>query len=441
MNFVKLLRSSALYSTHELAVAALQAKLAALTDGEVAICSYGEDWASAKSIFGIAREKDGKHSYTILDNDAASQEIIDAIAALDASQSGTSVDGHVTVNVVETDGKITKVGVATNDIASAQALADEITRATDAEADLLEKIEEVEGNAAKYKVVALTAEEIALLPDGANVKEAFKVIAYTGEWETATDKTQVGETIKIYKDSSLKSATFVTEKPGEEEGTVVEGNFLKLVYILADGSESTVYVDMSTIITEAEVKNGIAVDASDNKLYVKLDATSDSFLTVGADGVKLSGVQDAIDTEIARATAAEEANATAIENLEAEVIKNEKVTAESIIKVVNAAGVIDGEGNIGYHKVEDANYIKDAVSIQGATEILDAKLKEVADEVSELGGDALKKVNGSNAITVSDKDAAKEQTISLKLDNATDNALSITENGLFLSNIWDCGEY
>ena len=57
-------------------------------------------------------------------------------------------------------------------------------------------------------------------------------------------------------------------------------------------------------------------------------------------------------------------------------------------------------------------------------------------------------ITKSNAITVSTK-ANKTQTVSLKLDTTTkpegftnaDNVLSITDNGLYLSSIIDCGTY
>ena len=50
---------------------------------------------------------------------------------------------------------------------------------------------------------------------------------------------------------------------------------------------------------------------------------------------------------------------------------------------------------------------------------------------------ALTGVEGSQAITVSGG-----KTVSLKLDTVkTDNALKINTDGLYLSNVWDCGEY
>ena len=126
-------------------------------------------------------------------------------------------------------------------------------------------------NAKSYSVAAISGEELAAL--GTNVKEAYKLVDGSGA--------QAGATIKIYKDSSLKSVA-------------LNGQSLDFTYILTDGSESTVGVDVSTFLAESEFGNGLQV--VEHKVSVKKDTDSESFLTVSADGVKLSGVQTAIDT-------------------------------------------------------------------------------------------------------------------------------------------------
>ena len=93
-----------------------------------------------------------------------------------------------------------------------------------------------------------------------------------------------GETIKIYKDSSLKEVKLVDQK-------------LVFTYILAEGNEKTVNVDVSTFLAESEFKDGLQV--TDHVVSVKIDSTSETFLTVGEGGVKLAGVQDAIDAKVA----------------------------------------------------------------------------------------------------------------------------------------------
>ena len=115
-----------------------------------------------------------------------------------------------------------------------------------------------------------------------NVKEAWKLVNKDG--------TQLGSTINIYKDSSLKSV----ELSGDTSTT---GQWLVFTYILADGTESKVSVDVSKFLVQAEFKSGVTA-TSDGIVKGVVDTTSESFLTVGANGFKLSGVQSAIDTAI-----------------------------------------------------------------------------------------------------------------------------------------------
>lgn len=144
----------------------------------------------------------------------------------------------------------------------------------------------VVGNAAKYKVVKLSAEDVSALSD-ANVKEAYKVVSYVGD--DIAHATQVGETIKIYKDANLESAQL---------GTGEDAQKLLLTYILANGTRETVPIDFKAIAFESEFKDGLAV-APNGEISVKRDVASEGFLTVGADGVKLAGVQNAINAAVA----------------------------------------------------------------------------------------------------------------------------------------------
>lgn len=126
-NFVKLLRSSAIYASRDAATTALQTQLAKLTDGEICVASYGDSWDKAKSIFGIARVQGDLRSYTIFDIDQQSSDVDKAIAALSADVTGTSKDETVKVQVVESDGKITSVNVTTDLKADKIQYTDEMT--------------------------------------------------------------------------------------------------------------------------------------------------------------------------------------------------------------------------------------------------------------------------------------------------------------------------
>ena len=152
---------------------------------------------------------------------------------------------------------------------------------------LEERVDALEDNveAISGDVIALSGEveankvKIELVTDGLeeNVREEYIL--------TNTAGTQLGETIKIYKDSSLKDAEFVTV-----DDTGKEGQFLKLTYILSNGEEKIVYVDMSLLVAETEFGDGLEV--IDGVAKVKVDPESDSYITVSPNGVKISGIAE-----------------------------------------------------------------------------------------------------------------------------------------------------
>lgn len=67
--FIKLKRNTTLFDGREVAVAGLKTQLEGLGDGEICVASYGADFASAKTIFGIARVNGDTKSSTIYDID------------------------------------------------------------------------------------------------------------------------------------------------------------------------------------------------------------------------------------------------------------------------------------------------------------------------------------------------------------------------------------
>lgn len=122
------------------------------------------------------------------------------------------------------------------------------------------------------------------------VREEYKLTKANGE--------QLGETIKIYKDSSIISIVLADE---DDKGT--KGQFLKYTYYDAESKVQSVYVNVSAFLVESEFKNGFDVNASTGVINVKIDSTSDEYLTVGENGVKLSGIKtkfDSLDEELAK---------------------------------------------------------------------------------------------------------------------------------------------
>lgn len=494
------------------------------------------------------------------------QAITDAIAALDSTVAAKAESNNqlsVLTGVTQTDGKLTGVAeVKLAAVAKTGSAADVATTAiagdtthvavagTNVSAQITsiaETLKTITNNDLKYITVKLSDTEASAL--GANVKEAYQVFAYTGTWNAATNKgTEVGEAIKIYKDASIhkiylgSEADTINETSGKiTTVTPTEANLrLNYAYLNANGTYELVKIPVDNFLRESEFKNGLQVNSG--VVSVKVDGTSENFLTVGKDGIKLSGVQTAIDTAIqgldATVTSTGDShvtvkvdetdgkvsgvtvtttglaldsavvknvtvngvNATVTSNkadvtikggniavadnytatvypekfeekvganhiatgdtvaaafkktentisvLATEVISNEKVTTAAVSKLAESAGVLGEGGVIEYVPDGSTTYISTATSVHDATVKLDAAIKN-------LGAGALTEVKGSNAIEVSTK-ASNSQTVSLKLDTTKDglapdgttptpgtNALAVNANGLYLSNVWDCGTY
>ena len=249
------------------------------------------DLEGLKALYGVV---DGKIKVEADRAKAAETALDDAIKAMDLND--TAVSGQFITAVHQTDGKVTvdRGGVsasmvtATNVEAGAGTVA--ITGATveDQIKSLGQTLKTVEGNAAKYKVVKLTPEEVTGLGDS-NVKEAYKVVSYVGADVEGTQYTTVGEPIKIYKDGNLKDAKLGTGKDAQK---------LILTYTKSDGTDAEVKVDFAAIAFNTEFKNGLQV-AENGEVSVQVDAASESVLTVGESGVKLAGVQAAINAAVA----------------------------------------------------------------------------------------------------------------------------------------------
>lgn len=142
----------------------------------------------------------------------------------------------------------------------------------------------------------------AITPSSTTVKEEYALIASDGT-------TQLGSSIKIYKDSSLVSITL--EDHDDQEHV---GQFLKYTYIDASGATQSTYVNVSAFLVENEFASGVTannagvvhgvVDSSSEKVitgYGTGDAGADvtaDVLTVGGNGFKVNNIQAAIDAKI-----------------------------------------------------------------------------------------------------------------------------------------------
>lgn len=153
------------------------------------------------------------------------------------------------------------------------------------------------GLTATIKVKALTAEEINALDDSINIKEAYKLIGNSDIIDS--------DIIKIYKDTSLLSVKVLhaerdkkpTYNPATKTWTDIdtptENNLaLCFAYQLVDGVDVQC-IALSDFLQDLTFANGVTKNGQTVEGVV--DQTSESFLTVGENGFKVSGIQDAID--------------------------------------------------------------------------------------------------------------------------------------------------
>lgn len=192
----------------------------------------------------------------------------------------------------------------------------EATNVEAALSELKEDIAEVGGAAKSYKIVEVTS------PASSTSLKEYKVQVAVGDGDFADDTDSA--TIVVPKDNA-----FVTAQLGhtgatvsQETGAITDGegeDALLIEYVNGSGVYTLVAVPIGAFLKEAEFKDGLQVNNSgevsaklgqglefggetgegvNQSIKVKVDSTSESFLSVGANGVKVSGVQDAINSAI-----------------------------------------------------------------------------------------------------------------------------------------------
>ena len=261
---------------------------------------------------------------------SVAKKVKDAVDALDVDP--ITEAGKAIVSVSETGGK---VSATTGDISAEHVIQDAAVTGEGAKDAVTVKtaIENLRTTVAANKVVAEDASVVVGTKDGetslkVGVADGEQVLSANGALKTTISLVEVtenlgtnvakayqlqgiggaqlGAQINIPKDSSLAQVYLGSATDSvDAEGNVTSsstGDFqsLNFVYHLEDGTYSLVPVDVSKFLTESEFADGLEV--ADHVVKVKVDTASEEFLSVGAGGVKLSGVQAAIDAAKASAT-------------------------------------------------------------------------------------------------------------------------------------------
>ena len=277
---------------------------------------------------------------------AATDTLGDALAKLQGQidsmdKDASAVDGQVVTTVVETDGKVTETKANVKDLQLGGYAKDASATGAIASADTinaaLSKLENTVGankitNADHSIVVTAPAGTATTTDVKVNINSNEKVIKLgdngiytdldlvritTGLPTTvkeryqllASDDTQIGSDIDIYKDSAYKEIYLGTSADTIDATTGVitkqdgDKQSLNYAYYKADGTYDLVKVDVSTFLSENEFQSGVTV--TNHIVHGVVDPNSEknsgntaSFLTVGANGFKVDGIKQEIINRI-----------------------------------------------------------------------------------------------------------------------------------------------
>lgn len=119
--------------------------------------------------------------------------------------------------------------------------------------------------------------------------------AYAKSYVLSQGNKEVG-TINIPKDMVVSSGSLksVTSADNPYTGAKVGDKYIDLV--IANSTSEHIYIPVSDLIDTYLAGNGLILEES--TFSIKKDETSESYLTVGADGVKISGVDKALEGKV-----------------------------------------------------------------------------------------------------------------------------------------------
>ena len=321
---------------------------------------------------------------------------------LDTTGDDTGTGKFLTVgaNGLKLDGVTTAITTAIN------ALDVPADTATDSAGFVSTKISETDGKVSNDSVSVDYGDYAA-----SNQKNG---IATTLDTKTYVDGVVAGKNVSAEGDS------YVNATASDNKVTVATqiGN---LTFTQGSGSDSTLSGTANKLIDSSDAADKISqfVNARIGEDIAKLDSeiTSTNGMNVQVKVTETDGKISGVD------------------------ITDNTASKNALDEEIKARKAVDGQTGQTYAANAGTNYISGAKSLNDADVKLDTALKAVDDAM-------LTGILPSNAISVSTK-ANKTQTVSLKLDTTTkptgftntDNVLSITSNGLYLSSIIDCGTY
>lgn len=371
---LQLLRNQNIFDTKALALTGLDTQLKTLAVGEPAISSY-TDGDEVSILLGISYG-DGKN-YQIFEgakigedgNLEIPQEVQDAIDnainALDTAD--TAVAHNFVTEVKQENGKIT---VKRGAVASSGST---ITITDGADGGI--NLEVVSSALTQYvgKDAIVVGEDLGGEKEiSLKLNAADKVLSQNESglltninltWSTSDGLKLIGKegteiacipATDFIKDGMLENVELVKLTGGTEQNPsgVTDGTYLKFTFN-TDGGSKVLYVNVTSLIDIYTGTNGVQV--SGKQISAVKDTSSETFLEITSTGIKVTGIQNAINSAKGDAQAA-------------------------IDKIEESVGLSAS----GDHITTSGNYTSGATTIAGEIDALDEQVKTNTDDITKI---------------------------------------------------------
>ena len=262
----------------------------------------------------------------------------------------------------------------------------------------------------------------------ATIRERYKFVK--------SDNTELEQTIDIYKDSSLMNV---------ELQEVDNKKCLVFTYILEDGTEKNITLDVEQLLIESEFQDGLSGVSEDGviRVKVKIDDSSEEYLTVSKNGVKLSGINakfnetgtriGELNTKIETETTNREQGITDVNNRISDTNANVELKADKTY--------VDEE--LAKKATNDAlNKLTEVVDTKAASEYVDTELEKKADKTyvdDELSkkatNDALNELSANVDTKASTEHVDTELSKKATIDALNELSAKVNENKASAENL------
>ena len=200
----------------------------------------------------------------------------------------------------------------------------------------------------------------------ATIRERYKFVK--------SDNTELEQTIDIYKDSSLMNV---------ELQEVDNKKCLVFTYILEDGTEKNITLDVEQLLIESEFQDGLSGVSEDGviRVKVKIDDSSEEYLTVSKNGVKLSGINAKFNKTNKRIGELNKKIETETTNREQGItdVNNRISNTNANVELKADKTYVDEE--LAKKATNDAlNALTEVVDTKAASEYVDTELEKKADK-------------------------------------------------------------